>query len=85
VFSNIVVETTANFGGSRATFSTITLNGATITSLSTQIIGDDTSAPVEQLTIQASSIEVEYIRYDSEGSNLGTITETVICGKPKDK
>ena len=40
VFSNIVVETTANYGGSRATFSTITLNGATITSLSTQLTGD---------------------------------------------
>jgi type VI secretion system Hcp family effector len=83
VFSNIEVEFTANFGGSRATFSTITLDGASITSISTSASGSESAPPVESITIEASSINIEYKQFDTEGNILGTTTETVICGKRK--
>jgi type VI protein secretion system component Hcp len=83
-FSEIVVETTAIFSGSRATVSVITLDGAVITSISTDMSGDETGH-VEIITIEASSITILYNHYDSEGNFQGAVTETVICGKSKDK
>jgi type VI secretion system Hcp family effector len=86
IFSeSILVEYTANYGGSRATYSTITLDGASITSISTSASGISEAPPVENITIQASSIEIKYTQYDSEGNKLGTSIETVICGKNKEK
>ena len=84
IFSeSILVEYTANYGGSRATYSTITLDGASITSISTSASGISEAPPVENITIQASSITIEYIQYDNEGNKGETITETLVCGKSK--
>ena len=86
VFPQIVLEYTATYGGSRATYAVITLDGATITNISSEASGNDEAGPpVESLSIAASSIQIEYTEYDSQGSSLGQITETVICGKSKDK
>lgn len=82
---SIQVEYTANFGGSRATYSTITLDGASITSISTSASGNDVALPVENIAIEASSITIEYIQYDSEGNKGDTIIETLVCGKSKNK
>jgi type VI secretion system Hcp family effector len=82
---SIQVEYTANFGGSRATYSTITLDGASISSISTSASGFDEAPPVENITIEASSITIEYIEYDGEGNKGDTIIETLVCGKSKDK
>jgi type VI protein secretion system component Hcp len=79
------VEYTANFGGSRATYSTITLDGASITSISTSASGNDVALPVENIAIEASSITIEYIQYDSEGNKGDTIIETLVCGKNKNQ
>ena len=86
VFPQIVLEYTATFGGARATYATITLNGATLTHISSEGSGnDEASPPVENLVIEASSIAIEYIHFSDTGTNLGTFSETVICGKSKDK
>lgn len=78
---SIRVEYTANYGGSRVTYSTITLDGASITSISTSASGFSEEPPVEDITIEASSITIEYIQFDSEGNAGDTITETLVCGK----
>lgn len=82
---SIQVEYTANYGGSRATYSTITLDGASITSISTSASGNDEALPFENITIEASSITIEYIQFDSEGNKGDTIIETLVCGKSKNK
>lgn len=84
VFSAITVEFTATYGGARAVYSTITLNAATITAIATAASGNDAAGPpTENITIQASSITIEYVEFDDTGSQQGTTTETVICGKSK--
>jgi len=83
VFPDITIEFTANYGGARAVYSTITLNAAKITNIATSASGNDAAVPVENITIQASSITIEYVQYDDTGGQQGTITETVICGKIK--
>ena len=86
IFSeSIRVEYTANYGGSRATYSTITLDGASITSISTSANGFSEAPPVENITIEASSITIEYIQFDSEGNKGDTIIKTLVCGKSKGK
>ena len=85
VFPDIIVEFTSNYGGARAVYSTITLNAATITGIATSASGNELALPIENITIQASSITIEYVQYDDTGSQGGTITETVICGKSKAK
>lgn len=85
-FPSIVVEYTTSYGdGGRQVFAAITFNGATITSLSSSPAEDIASPPLEQFSIEASSIEVVYNKFNNDGSSGGTISETVTCGKPKRK
>lgn len=83
LFTSIVVEYTAATSGSRATVSTINLDGATITSVSLKATDSPTDRPTEEITIQANVITVAYNHYDSDGVLLGTISETVTCDRKK--
>ena len=84
LFQNITLEFTANYGGAREVYSTIILNGASITSISTSASGNDQAGPpLENIVIRASSIEIEYTPFSGDGTPGTPSRETVICGKNK--
>ena len=84
LFPRVTLEFTATYGGVRKVYSTITLENAAISSIATSASGNDQAGPpVEQITIKASSIVIEYTQFDDAGRTVASFGETVICGKSK--
>ena len=77
VIKKLEIESTATYGGARATYLKYELKNVMITSLQTNASGNDAAGPpTVTLGNNFEEIKVTYTEYDDEGKSKGNVETT---------
>ncbi len=76
VIPKLEVESTANYGGARATYLKHVLKNVQVTSCSYTAHRNDETPPTVALSINFEDVKVTYTEYDTQGNKKGNVETT---------